>query len=112
MIVLKSRSQEAHYHAQIGDIARQYEHAGRRWEAEDMKRLLVDAFRHETKDDPDLIEYWKEMGDFRIAPALGRDGFVVLGYQTRKFPKPLAAAFITWLHAFMAENRITTREEA
>jgi hypothetical protein len=98
------------YHAHIGDIARQYEHAGRKWEAEDMKRLLVDAFRADTKDDNDLKEHWAAMGDFRIAPSIGRDGFVVLGYQTRKFPKPLANAFITWLEAFMAENHICTSE--
>src|SRR3546814_12942470 len=45
----KSRQQEEHYHALIGDIAKQYQHAGRTWDDEDMKRILVDAFKHETK---------------------------------------------------------------
>jgi hypothetical protein len=103
---LKSREQEEKYHAQIGDIARQFEHAGRKWDAEDMKRLLVDAFRRETKDDVNLRDHWKAMGDMRLAPAIGADGFVMLGYQTRKFPKPLASAFIEWLYAFGAENDI------
>jgi hypothetical protein len=108
----KSRDQEKHYHALIGDIARQYVHAGRRWDAEDMKRLLVDAFRRETKDDPALREYWAAIGDFRLAPAIGADGFVMLGYPTRKFPKPLASAFIEWLIAFAVENDIQTEAAA
>lgn len=36
----KTRAQEMRYHAMIGDIARQYTHAGRKWEPRDMKRLL------------------------------------------------------------------------
>lgn len=102
----KSREQEQHYHALIGDIASQYDHAGRRWDAEDMKRILVDAFKHETKDDPEFAQLWRDMGDLRLVPAIGRDGFVPLGEQTRRFPKKLACAFITWLQAFMAENHI------
>lgn len=104
--VRKSRNQEEHYHALIGDIARVYQHAGRKWDAEDMKRLLVDAFRRETKDDANLGQHWRAMGDMRLAPAIGADGFVMLGYQTRKFPKALASAFIEWLLAFCAENDV------
>lgn len=103
---IKSREQEEHYHALIGDIADQYEHFGRKWGEEDMKRLLVDAFKHETRDDPDLVGCWKDMGDLRLIPAIGRDGFVPLGDQTRRFPKKLACAFITWLLAFMFENGV------
>src|SRR3546814_13337195 len=44
----KSRQQEEHYHALIGDIAKQYQHAGRTWDDEDMKRITLDAFKHET----------------------------------------------------------------
>lgn len=102
----KSRIQEEKYHAMIGDIARQYSHAGRKWEAEDMKRLLVAAFKHETKDDPDLAEEWREMGDIELAPAIAGGGFVVLGTQTKRFPKKLATAFIEWLYAFGAEHEI------
>lgn len=106
----KSRAQEEHYHALIGDIARQYRHFGQSWEDEDMKRLLVDAFKHETKNDP--INYpgfdklWAAMGDLRLVPAIGRDGFVALGDQTRKFPKRLACGFITWLYSFMHQNGV------
>lgn len=106
----KSRDQEERYHAMIGDIARQFEHAGRRWDAEDMKRLLVDAFKQDTRDDPDLSPLWREMGDLRLVPAIGRDGFVALGDQTRKFPKRLASAFIEWLFAFGAERGVEWSE--
>src|SRR3546814_2942540 len=78
---------------------------------EDMKRILVDAFKHETKNDPDFVDLWANMGDLRLVPAIGRDGFVPLGEQTRRFPKKLAAAFIEWLYAFMAENRIACTED-
>lgn len=103
---IKSRDQEEHYHALIGDIADQYVHQGRKWDAEDMKRLMVDAFKYETKTDPDLRELWDRVGDMRLVPAIGRDGFVALGEQTRKFPVALAAAFITWLYAFGNENGV------
>jgi hypothetical protein len=106
----KSRDQEERYHAMIGDIARQFEHYGRKWHAEDMKRILVDAFKHETKGDtvnfPELQGAWEQMGDMRLVPAIGRDGFVPLGEQTRRFPKVLASAFITWLFAFGSDHRI------
>src|SRR3546814_10960294 len=62
-------------------------HAGRTWDDEDMKRILVDAFKHETKNDPDFVDLWANMGDLRLVPAIGRDGFVPLGEQTRRFPK-------------------------
>lgn len=108
----KSRDQEEHYHALIGDIAEQYEHFGRKWDEEGMKRLLVAAFKHETKADP--INYpgfdklWAQVGDLTLAPPLRGYGesFVTLGDQTRKFPVKLAAGFITWLYAFMYENGV------
>lgn len=109
---LKTREQEKLYHAQIGDIARQYAHAGRKWESEDMKRLLVDAFRRDTKDDQDLRDLWATFGEMRLAPAIGADGFVALGYPTRRFPKRLASAFIEWLYAFGVEAGISWSKDA
>ena len=108
----KSRLQEEKYHAMIGDIARQYVHAGRQWDAEDMKRLLVHTFREETKDDPELADEWKKVEDLQLAPALRGNGFVLLGTQTRRFTVPLASAFIEWLYAFGAENDIRWKAAA
>lgn len=98
----KSRPQEAHYHAIIGDIARSQTLYGKRRDEEFWKRILVDAFRHSTKDDPELAEDWKQVGGVELVPALNHDGFVMMGVQTRSFTKKLANAFIDWLQAFAA----------
>jgi hypothetical protein len=102
----KSREQEQKYHAMIGDIARQFEHCGKKWDAEDMKRLLVDQFRRSTINDPDIAPLWQSMGVVEMAPALDGSGVVMLGAQTRKFPLKLAIVFIEWLYAFGSEINI------
>lgn len=102
----KSRDQEKKYHAMIGDIARQFEHCGKKWPAEDMKRLLVDQFRRDTAKDPAIAELWNSMGILEMAPALDGSGVVVLGIQTRRFPMRLASIFVEWLFAFGAELNI------
>lgn len=99
----KTREMEAKYHAMIGDIAAQYEHCGKKWDEEDMKRLLLDQFRRSTAHDPDLAELWKAMGSTDMAPALDGSGVVMLGVQSRRFPKRLASAFIDWLYSFGAD---------
>lgn len=102
----KTRPQEERYHAMIGDIARQVPIMGKRLSSESFKRLLVDAFKHETKDDPVLALEWRKLGEYTVLPALNHDGFVVLGEQTRRFTKKLATAFIEWLFAFGAEHGV------
>lgn len=106
----KSREQEKKYHAMIGDIARQFEHCGRKWDADDMKRLLVDQFKRDTMKDPDIGPLWQGMGVVEMAPALDGSGVVALGVQTKKFPSRLAAIFIEWLLAFGAEINIEWSE--
>lgn len=104
---LKSRDQEEKYHAQIHDIARQVPFHGKLRDADHFwKRILVDAFKYDTKDDPDLRDEWAKMGGIETVPALNHDGFVILGEQTRKFPAKLASAFIEWLNAYGAENNV------
>lgn len=107
----KTREMEKKYHAQIRDIAKQYRHAGREWDEDSMKRLMIDAFKHATKDDPDYAESWRKMGSIRLVPAIGHDGFVALGEQSRKFDKNLATGFIEFLNWFMAENNIEASKE-
>ena len=102
----KSRDQEQKYHAMIGDIARQYVHAGRKWEADDMKRILIDQFRRDTIKDPDFADLWAGMGVVEMAPAFDGSGVVMLGVQSRKFPLKLAIVFIEWLDALGAELNI------
>jgi hypothetical protein len=100
---MKSRDQEERYHAMIGEIALQYTHCGRKWDAEDMKRLLIDQFKRDTINDPDFKDLWAAVGSVDMAPALDGSGVVMLGTQSRKFPKALATAFIEWLFAFAAD---------
>lgn len=105
----KSREQEEKYHAMIGDIADQWRYLGMKWRPEHMKRILVDAFKIDTKDDDELAECWRQMGDVQLAPGM-RGGVVILGDQTRSFPKKLAIAFIEWLYALGAEHGVEWSE--
>lgn len=107
-----TRLQEQKYHAMIGDIAGQVKLHDKKLDRESWKRLLVDAFKHDTKDDPDLAEAWRKLGQYRVLPALNHDGFVVVGEQTRRFPKALRSAFIEWLYAFGSEHDVAWGEAA
>lgn len=102
----KSREQEQKYHAMIGDIARQFQHCGKYWAADDMKRLLIDQFKRDTIKDPDIAPLWTSMGVVDMAPALDGSGVVMLGVQSRRFPLRLAIIFIEWLYAFGSELNI------
>lgn len=105
---VKSREQEEKYHALIGEIAANPPPDalrmlnGQKLDRECWKRLLIDAFRHETKDDPDLAPHWQKFGSMQLLPALNRPGFVTVGEQSRNFSTKLASAFIGWLQAFAA----------
>lgn len=102
----KSRDQECHYHAIIGDIAESPPPdalallSGKELDEESWKRLLIDAFKYDTKDDPDLKDDWQKFGSLQLLPALNHAGFVAAGEQSRNFSRRLARAFITWLQAF------------
>lgn len=98
--------QNAHFHAQIADIAKQDQLHGKKLPAESWKRLLIDAFKHETHDDPDLAEEWAKFGEMQLLPALNHAGFVAVGEQSRTFTVKLASAFIEWLNAYAAERGI------
>ena len=95
----KSREQEEKYHAIIGDIAKQAQHMGAKWDAEDWKRLLVDKFLRETG-----------FKDSKIIPNLDSCGIVQLGFQTRNFSKEHASEFVEWLQAWAANNGVTLSE--
>jgi hypothetical protein len=92
----KSRDQEKLYHELIGQIAKQAQHLGAKWDAESWKRLLVEAF-------------CKDIGlkTGAVIPNLAGDGIVQLGMQTRNFTKEQASEFVEWLHAWGAEHGVT-----
>jgi len=94
----KSREQEEKYHAIIGDIAKQAQHMGAKWDSETWKRLLVD-------------KYCRETGlNSQIMANLDNDGLVQLGFQTRKFTKEQASEFVEFLLAWCADNGIELKE--
>lgn len=94
--VNKSREQEEKYHAMIGEIAKQAQHLGAKWDAESWKRLLVDQFCRDN-----------DIKTGVVIPNLSGDGIVQLGFQTRKFTKEQASEFVEWLHAWGAEHGVT-----
>ena len=96
----KTREQEQKYHAMIGEIAKQAQHLGAKWDSEDWKRLLVQKFCKEYK-----------LAGGRIIPNLDGDGIVQLDHQTRKFTKEQGSQFIEWLHAWGAENGVTFSDQ-
>ena len=102
----KSRLQEEKYHAMLNDIAKQCRLFGKQLPPISWKRVLVDAFKHETKDDPQFRDHWARFGDIELVPALNHPGFVMVGEQTRSFNTTLAAGFIEWLLAYGAENGV------
>ena len=95
----KSREQEEKYHAIIGDIAKQAQHMGAKWDAESWKRLLVWQFCKE-----------KQIDAGKIVPSLDMTGVVQLGQQTRKFTKEQASEFVEFLQAWATDNGVTLNE--
>ena len=95
----KSREQEEKYHAIIGDIAKQAQHMGSKWGAEDWKRLLVDQFVREIG-----------LTGGKVIPNLDATGIVQLGFQTRNFTTGQGSKFIEFLFAWCAENGVELKE--
>lgn len=101
----KRRIQEEKYHAMIGDIARQVEHIGRKWDADDMKRLLIDEFADEMRAAGTPLHH-----DARVVPSFDGRRIVQLGVQSREFYVKEAAAFIEFLYAFGAARDVRWSE--
>ena len=96
----KSRDTEKLYHELIGQIAKQAQHMGAKWSAEDWKRLLVDQFMRDIGE-----------GGGKVIPNLDGTGIVQLGTQTRNFTQEQGSQFIEWLYAWAANNGVTIDEQ-
>jgi hypothetical protein len=97
----KKRIQEERYHAMIGDIAKQMEHIGRKWDADDMKRLLIDEFADQMRAAGTPLHH-----DGRVVPSLDGRRIVQLGIQSSDFYVKEASQFIEFLFALGAERGI------
>jgi len=102
----KSRDQEERYHAMIGDIAEQCQHLNRVFDAATWKRLLIDQFKRETLQEPEeCAEYWRRH-QLTIIPSLDGSAVIMLGEQSRHFPKKVATVFIEWLFAYGGQREV------
>jgi hypothetical protein len=102
----KKRAQEEKYHAMIDDIASQCDLMGRRWDEDDAKRLLIDAFAQVMREAGTPLHH-----DGRVVPSLDGKRVVQLGIQSSKFYVAEAAQFIEYLYAWGAENGVEWSEE-
>lgn len=103
----KKREQEEKYHAMVGDIARQTTYTGRRWDADDMKRILVDEFAEEMRLAGTPLHH-----DARLIPSENGRRVIQLGIQTREFYVKEAAQFIEFLYAWGSNRDVRWTEPA
>lgn len=99
-------AQNDKYHAMLDDIARQTTYAGRRWDADDMKRILVDEFADEMRKAGTPLHH-----DSRLVPSEDGRRVIQLGIQTREFYVSEAADFITFLYAWGAARDVVWSEK-
>lgn len=90
----RSGEQNKALHAMISDIARQVEHAGKKWSVVIWKRLLTASWLREEGEEPQLI------------PALDGNGFDTIYERTSKLSVKQCASLICWIEAFGAEHRV------
>lgn len=103
----KRRIQEERYHAMLGDIAKHCTFMGRRWDKDDWKRLLVDAFAKAMREIGEPLHH-----DGRVIPSLDGERVVQLGIQTSDFFVKEASAFIEYLFAYGAAEGVEWSEKA
>jgi hypothetical protein len=109
---MKTRDQEEKYHSMLEDIAKQCQHLNMALDRETWKRLAIDQFRRETlKDPPCCAEYWAR-NQLSVIPSLDGSAVVVMGEQSRKFPRKVASVFIEWLYSFGANRNVNWRDSS
>ncbi len=103
---MKSREQEKLYHSIIGQIAKQSQLHGSRWNQESWKRFLIDQWAHESSEMSTIS---------KVMPSIDGQRIVQLGHQSRRFTKEQAISFTEWLIYWATTNGVTLedrREEA
>jgi hypothetical protein len=97
----RSNEQNEKFHAIIGDIAKQAQHMGAKWSAEDWKRMLVWQY---CKDN--------QLDSGKVVPSLDMTGIVQLGMQTRNFTKEQASEFVAFLICWCDQNGIELNDDS
>jgi hypothetical protein len=95
----RSGQQNSMFHSIIGEIAKQAQHAGARWDTESFKRLLINQWAKETG-----------RSEGKVVPSLDGERIVQLGLQTRHFTKAEASEFTEWLIYWCSENGVELKE--
>ncbi|WP_434681327.1 recombination protein NinB [Pseudomonas sp. R1-18] len=90
----RSSEQNKLLHARLTDIARQVEHAGKKWDVLIWKRLLTAAWLREAGERPQTI------------PALDGHGFDVVYERTSKLSVKQCAELLDWIEAFGGEHGV------
>lgn len=103
----KKREQEDRYHAMIGDIAKQATYAGRSWDADDTKRILIDEFADEMRSAGTPLHH-----DGRLIPSENGRRVIQLGVQSSKFYVGEASQFIEFLFAWGAAHDVRWSNES
>lgn len=107
----KSRDQEEKYHCMVSDIAKHCTFMGRKWDKEEWKRLLIDAFVRVMREQARIAGHPDPFaGQGEVVPSLDGQGFVQLGVQSRGFKKAIASQFIEYLYAYGNENEVKWSE--
>jgi hypothetical protein len=83
------------FHALFNKISLEMAKVGSSWDADDWKRLLIDAWANETG---------RKIG--KVVPSLDGQRVVQLGIQSHKFTKEEGSEFIEWLLAWMTDKGI------
>lgn len=90
----RSVEQNAKLHACLADIAKQVEHAGKKWNVTIWKRLCTASWLREMGENAQMI------------PALDGNGFDVIYEKTSKLGVKKCASLIEWVLAFGAEHQV------
>lgn len=90
----RSLPQNAKLHALLGEIAKQKEWAGQKWDLEDWKRLLTAAWMRANGQSASII------------PAIDGAGFDVLYRHTSQLSKAECSDLLEFVQAWAAQNGV------
>ena len=111
----RTLEQNAKIHVMLSEIAEQMTHLTKKLDLDSWKRLCIAQFRADSIENniPRLAEYWSDK-QVRLIPSLDGSSLVMLGGQTRTFPKYVASGFVEWLNYYGAVNgvRFSAKGEA
>ncbi|MDR3464199.1 MAG: recombination protein NinB [Beijerinckiaceae bacterium] len=92
----RSLPQNARFWAALGDVAKQVEHNGRRYDAEAWKAIFMHALGKQTE----------------FAPSLDGSEIVPLGYRSSELARADMAELIELIYSFGAERDVVWSEDA